>query len=225
LVDAGRSRGGEWTCEVKWDGSRTLALKDGSRVQLLSRNLNDATAHYPLVAKALAALPADALLLDGEVVALDERGHPSFQALHNGSQQAVVFYAFDVLHMNGQDLTRFPLEERRAALRVTAEDPTIRRSDSLPGTPGQIEEAVRGLRLEGVVAKRRGSTYEPGKRSNAWLKVKFNRRQEFVIGGLKPSGGSFESLLAGYYEGAARSRRTRSSRSSLRLPRRKRSRT
>jgi bifunctional non-homologous end joining protein LigD len=140
------------------------------------------------------------VLLDGEAVALDDRGHPSFQALHRGSAEAIVFYAFDVLHLNGRDLTRLPLEERRAALALVAEGTLIRRSDPLPGTPAQIAEAVRDLRLEGVVAKRRDSRYEPGKRSRTWVKVKFNRRQEFVVGGLKPGGRSFESLLAGYYE-------------------------
>src|SRR5262249_4660080 len=85
-----------WTYEVKWDGYRTLALKEGKRVQLLSRNLNDATADYPSVARAIAEVRADSVLLDGEVVALDDRGHPSFQALHHGLAQTIVFYAFDV---------------------------------------------------------------------------------------------------------------------------------
>jgi bifunctional non-homologous end joining protein LigD len=193
--------GDAWTYEVKWDGYRTLALKEGKRVRLLSRNLNDATAHYPSVARAIAEVSADAVLLDGEVVALDDLGHPSFQALHHGSAQTIVFYAFDVIHLDGRDLARLPLDDRRAALRGVVEATAILRSDPLPGTPAQIDAAVRDLQLEGVVAKRRDSRYEPGKRSAAWVKVKFNRRQEFVVGGLKPTGGGFESLLVGYYEG------------------------
>jgi bifunctional non-homologous end joining protein LigD len=193
--------GDSWTYEVKWDGYRTLALKSGSRVQLMSRNLNDATARYPSIAKAVADLGGDVALLDGEAVALDERGHPSFQALHLGAATTLVFYAFDLLHLNGRDLARMPLEERRARLAVVTRGTQVRQSDPLPGTAQQIEAAVRALRLEGVVAKRRDSPYEAGKRSNAWVKVKFNKRQEFVVGGLKPSGASFESLLVGYYEG------------------------
>jgi bifunctional non-homologous end joining protein LigD len=191
-----------WSYEVKWDGYRTLALKDGARVRLLSRNLNDATANYPSVARAVADLRAEQALLDGEVVAIDEQGRPSFQALHHHrAAHAVVFYAFDVLHLNGEDLTSRPLDERRAALASLVAGTQLLRSEPLPGTPSQIEAAVRGLNLEGVIAKRRDSLYEPGKRSNRWLKVKFNKRQEFVVGGLKPGGAGFESLLVGYYEG------------------------
>src|SRR5688500_3862940 len=104
-------RGREWTYEVKWDGYRTLARKEGRRVSLLSRNLKDATALYPAVARGLALAPADGLLLDGEIVALDEHGRPSFQALHHHAAQTIVYYAFDVLHLNGRSLMRRPIEE------------------------------------------------------------------------------------------------------------------
>jgi bifunctional non-homologous end joining protein LigD len=124
-------RGKQWTYEVKWDGYRTLALKEGRRVKLLSRNLKDATAQYPSVVRAVAQVRADAALLDGEIVALDEHGHPSFQALHHQSSGAIVFYAFDLLHLNGHDLTRMPLEERRAALAPVVEGTRILRSDPL----------------------------------------------------------------------------------------------
>jgi bifunctional non-homologous end joining protein LigD len=106
-----------------------------------------------------------------------------------------------VLHRNGRDLTRLPQEERRHALAKVVNGTRILLSEPLPGTPAQIEAAVRELQLEGVVTKRRNSRYEPGKRSRAWLKVKFNRRQEFVVGGFKPNASGFESLLVGYYEG------------------------
>ena len=199
LVDA-LPRGAEWTYEVKWDGYRTLLRKEGKQVRLLSRNLKDATAQYPLVARALKDVRDDAVLLDGEIVALDERGHPSFQALHHQAAQAIAYYAFDLLHLNGRDLTRLPLDERRDALGRVLEGTMLLRSEPLPGTPAQIEEALRTLRLEGAVAKRRTSRYEPGRRSKSWLKVKFNRRQEFVVGGFKPNPASFESLLVGYYD-------------------------
>jgi bifunctional non-homologous end joining protein LigD len=194
-------RGAEWTYEVKWDGYRTLALKEGPRVRLLSRNLKDATSQYPAIARAVAQVHADAALLDGELVAVDEHGLPSFQALHHQIAATVVFYAFDLLHFNGRDLLGVPLDERWAALVPLVERTAILRSEPLPGTPEQIEAEIRRLQLESVIAKRRRSRYEPGKRSNAWVKVKFNRRQEFVIGGLKPNATSFESLLVGYYEG------------------------
>jgi bifunctional non-homologous end joining protein LigD len=97
---------------------------------------------------------------------------------------------------------RLPLEERRIALEDVITGTRVMRSEPLPGTPLQIEAAVRKLKLEGVVAKRRDSQYEPGKRGRASVKVKFNRRQEFVIGGFKPNATNFESLLVGYYQGA-----------------------
>src|SRR5947209_15066723 len=89
--------GEDWTYEVKWDGYRTLALKDGPRVTLLSRNLKNATAQYPTIARSVAQLRAEAALLDGEIVAVDEHGRPSFQALHHQSADHIVYYAFDVL--------------------------------------------------------------------------------------------------------------------------------
>lgn len=192
--------GTEWTYEVKWDGYRTLARKDGAQVTLLSRNLKDATRQYPSIAAAIAGLRSTDVLLDGEVVAVDEQGHPSFQALHHGAARTLVYYAFDLLHLDGRDLLRAPLDDRRARLASVIAGSGVLQSEPLPGTPAQIEQAVRALQLEGVVAKRRGSIYEPGRRSRSWVKVKFNRRQEFVVGGFKPAGASFESLLAGYYE-------------------------
>jgi bifunctional non-homologous end joining protein LigD len=193
--------GSEWTYEVKWDGYRTLALKSGPRVTLWSRNLKDVTAQYASVAQSIARLPAKVVLLDGEVVALDQDGRPSFQALHHQAAYTLVYYAFDALHFNGRDLLAAPLDKRRTVLARVLKDTSILNSEPLPGTPDQIEGAVRGLRLEGVVAKRRKSLYEPGRRSASWIKVKFNRRQEFVIGGFKPNAGDFESLVVGYYDG------------------------
>ena len=192
--------GAGWSYEVKWDGYRTLALKDASRIKLLSRNLKDATRLYPTIAREVARLRAQSVLLDGEVVAVDEAGRPSFQALHHQSAHTLVYYAFDLLHLDGRDLVTTPLDERRELLTTVLKGSRLLRSEPLPGTPEHIEEAVRALHLEGIVAKRRSSRYEPGKRSRDWVKVKFNRRQEFVIGGFKPNASGFESLLVGYYE-------------------------
>lgn len=194
--------GPEWTYEVKWDGYRAEAVKNGSAVSLASRNLRDITRQYPSVAHAVGQLGAQSAIIDGEIVALDSTGRPSFQALHHASLEGVtlVYYAFDLLHLNGRDLTRAPLEERRAALRRTVTDTGVLLSDPLPGTPDQIATAVRNLGLEGVVAKRRRSPYIPGRRSDAWVKVRFARHQELVIGGYKPNATTFDSLLVGYYD-------------------------
>jgi bifunctional non-homologous end joining protein LigD len=178
--------GDHWSYEVKWDGYRTLAIKQGPRVKLLSRNLKDATRQYSAVAREVARLQAESVILDGEVVAVDEQGRPSFQALHHQSAHSLVYYAFDLLHLDGRDLTATPLDERRDLLARVLNGSRMLRSEPLPGTPAQIEKAVRELQLEGVVAKRNASRYEPGKRSRSWVKVKFNLRQEFVVGGVKP---------------------------------------
>ena len=193
--------GPDWSYEVKWDGYRAVVVKDGAAVILSSRNAKDLTREYPTVAAAVATLQAPALILDGEIVAVDDHGRPTFQALHHHTTIGVqiVYYAFDILHLNGRDLTSDALDRRRTALkRVVAGTPLLL-SAALPGTAAAIQNAVRRLGLEGVVAKRRSSVYQPGKRTDAWVKVKFNRRQEFVVAGFKPNATNFDSLLVGYY--------------------------
>ena len=196
--------GEDWTYEVKWDGYRAQAVKNGTSVSLASRNLKNLTSQFPSVARAVSRLNAKTVLLDGEIVALDASGRPSFQALHHANLDglSIVYYAFDLLHLNGRDLTRLPLDERRVALRDIIGDSGVWLSEPLPGTPDQIAAAVRRLGLEGVVAKRRRSTYAAGRRSEAWIKVRFAKHQELVIGGFKPNATSFDSLLVGYYDGA-----------------------
>jgi len=196
--------GGDWSYEVKWDGYRAQVIKSGDLVALASRNLKDITRQFPAIAGAVARMPAQSAILDGEIVALDREGRPSFQALHHWSFDglSLVYYAFDLLHLNGRDLTKRPLDERRAALRTVVDGTApLLLSEPLPGKPQEITEAVRRLGLEGVVAKKRRSTYTPGRRSEAWIKVRFAQRQELVIGGYKPSATAFDSLLVGYYEG------------------------
>jgi bifunctional non-homologous end joining protein LigD len=190
-----------WTYEVKWDGYRTIAVKDGARVRLYSRNLKDVSVQYPAVAAGVARVHAARVMLDGELVALDERGRPSFQALHHQSHTALAYYVFDVLELNGRALLDVPLDERRQHLPAIVAGTGVLLSEPLPGSPDDIARAVRALGLEGIVAKRADSRYEPGRRSGAWVKVRFNLRQEFVVGGYKPAGDSFDSLLTGYYDG------------------------
>src|SRR5262245_38765467 len=192
----------DWSYEVKWDGYRAIAVKDGAAVKLSSRNEKDLTREYPIVAAAVASLGSRAVMLDGEIVAIDEHGRPTFQALHHRTTKGIhiVYYAFDLLHLDGRDLMQQPLDRRRDELERVVAGSAVLLSDALPGTAAAIQRAVRRLGLEGVVAKRRSSTYQPGKRTHAWVKVKFNRRQEFVVGGFKPNATNFDSLLGGYYD-------------------------
>lgn len=196
--------GADWTYEVKWDGYRAEAVKNGAIVTVASRNLKDITRQFPDVARAAGRIGARSAVLDGEIVALDPSGRPSFQALHHMSFEGLtlVYYAFDLLHLNGRDLTRLPLDDRRAALHDVVAGSGVLLSEPLPGTPDVIASAVRDMGLEGVIAKRRRSTYTPGRRSDAWVKVRFAKHQELVVGGYKPTATPFDSLIVGYYDGA-----------------------
>jgi bifunctional non-homologous end joining protein LigD len=195
--------GDRWLYEVKLDGYRALIIKQGDRVELRSRNEKELTKSYPGVTAAAQRLQADSAVLDGEVVAVDAGGRPSFQALqHRGAHPShvVVFYAFDLLHLNGRDLTRLPLDERREQLPAVIGASGVLMSQELPGTAAQVTEAVRRLGLEGVIAKRRDSRYDAGQRSGAWVKLKLDKQQEFVVGGYRPGPHGVDALLVGYYE-------------------------
>jgi bifunctional non-homologous end joining protein LigD len=194
--------GADWTYEVKWDGYRALAIKDGGRVRLLSRNQKDLTRDYPAIAVAIGQLSASQVVLDGELVAIDAEGRPSFQALQHRATTdlALVYYAFDLLELDGKPWTRQPLEVRRQQLASVVVGSRVLLSEPLPGTVPEIERTVRQHGLEGIIAKRRGSIYRPGQRSDDWVKVKLSPRQEFVIGGYKPAGDTFDSVLVGYYD-------------------------
>jgi bifunctional non-homologous end joining protein LigD len=201
LVDA-LPTGDDWLYEAKFDGYRALALKDGASVRLLSRKGNDLTAAYPAIKNAVADLKGKSFVIDGEIVAFDETGRPSFQHLHHRSARpsAIRYFAFDLLHLNGKDLHAEPLSARRAALEKILSGSDVVFSAELPGSPEVVIEAVAQVGLEGVVAKRRDSRYEAGKRSGAWQKFKVKLRQEFVIGGYKPENRNFQSIVVGYYE-------------------------
>jgi bifunctional non-homologous end joining protein LigD len=195
--------GAKWTYEIKWDGYRALAVKEGSSVRLISRNQKNLTADYPTVVSAVQSIKEKSVLLDGEIVAIDANGRPSFQALQHRSTSGLViaYVAFDVLMVGSKSLTAEPLSTRRQRLSSVLSGSGVMQSEPLPGNPDEIERAIRGFGLEGVVAKRDDSTYRPGQRTDAWVKVKFSPRQEFVIGGYKPNGRSIDSVVVGYYEG------------------------
>jgi bifunctional non-homologous end joining protein LigD len=192
-----------WLYEVKWDGYRALLLKDDSRVQIRSRNNKDLTDDYPTLSAGAARLNAKRAIVDGEVVAVDANGRPSFQALQHRRAQpghAIAFYAFDLLHLDGEDLLSLPLDERRALLPALLKGTGLLVSESLPGTASQVIEAVARLGLEGVIAKRRDSRHQSGERSGAWVKLKLDRQQEFVVGGYRPGNNGVDALLVGVYE-------------------------
>jgi bifunctional non-homologous end joining protein LigD len=198
---------GDWIYEIKWDGYRALGMKHGDDVRLLSLKEKNLTSDFPGVAQAMRGLAADTAVVDGEIVAVDAKGRPSFQVLQNrkslGRGWSVVYYAFDLLNLEGDDLQRLPLHERKARLRglvAKTASATVRYSAELSGTPAAIIRTVGGAGLEGVVAKKRDSVYRAGTRVTSWLKLKLNKRQEFVIGGYKPDAGSFQSILVGYYD-------------------------
>ena len=199
---------GDWIYEIKWDGYRALGLKHGEDVRLLSLKEKNLTSDFPDVAKAMGNLAADTGLLDGEIVAVDAQGRPSFQVLQNrkslGGGWSVVYYAFDLLSLEGDDLQQLPLQERKAKLKRLmgeTESTILRYSAELSGTPAAILRTVAAAGLEGVVAKKRDSVYRAGTRVTTWLKLKLNKGQEFVIGGYKPAAaGSFQSILVGYYD-------------------------
>jgi len=193
-----------WTFEIKFDGYRCIAVKSGSEVTLFSRNEKTLNRRFPEVVKALRVVPGD-FVVDGELVALDEQGRPSFQLLQNNesNDRRVYFYAFDLLNSGGEALLNLPIERRRDRLSELLPSPAdpLRLSPLLQASAGKIVEAISQLGLEGVVGKRSGSRYEPGERSGAWIKQRTNREQEFVIGGYTPGARGFDALLAGVYEG------------------------
>ncbi len=180
---------GDWLYEIKFDGFRALALKNGRDVRLLSRNEKDFNEKFPEIAGAIGELEADDAVLDGEIVALDKNGVSSFQLLQafelGEERPPIFFYAFDLLYLNGKDLKQLPLVERKARLKHILKEHTglIRFSDSLGDNAVKLLKQARTLGLEGLIGKRRDSRYEPGKRSGAWIKLKLHREQEFVIGG------------------------------------------
>jgi len=198
--------GPQWLYELKLDGYRAIAFKRNREVRLRSRNDHDFNARYPAVVEALKTLPEDTVV-DGEIVAFDQDGRPSFNALQNyGSSAApVVYYVFDVMMLAGEDVRREPLDRRRALLekKILPKLPEpVRYSAPFDAELPVLIESVKAHGFEGLVAKRRSSVYEPGLRTGAWMKMRVNRGQEFVIGGYTRGTKTFDALIFGYYEGS-----------------------
>src|ERR1700730_6990771 len=196
--------GHEWLWEIKLDGYRALGVKSGTGVTLFSRRRNSLNPQFAYIADALAGLREETVL-DGELVAIDDRGRPEFNLLQNfrAESSRIHYYIFDLLCWKGRDFTHLPLIERRALLKslVAVKDKRIRTCDYIEAAPHDLLAAVREQRLEGIVENEKNSHYQPAKRSGAWIKYRVNRGQEFVIGGYFPGPHGFDSLIVGYYEG------------------------
>jgi bifunctional non-homologous end joining protein LigD len=195
---------GKWRFEIKFDGYRCIAVKRGPEVTLFSRNKTVLNDRFPNLVDALRLVDGD-FVLDGEIVAFDEHGKPSFQLLQNArsAELAVYLYVFDLLIRDGEALLSRPIERRRKQLEQMLPelvDP-IRLSPLLQASASEVLEGVRKLGLEGIIGKRIGSAYEAGERSGAWIKHRTNREQGFVIGGYIPGSRGFDALLVGVYEG------------------------
>jgi bifunctional non-homologous end joining protein LigD len=206
LVDS--IRPGDWLYEIKFDGYRALALRGGNEVRILSRNEKDLGRKFSEVKDAVAALNVQDAIIDGEIVALDDKGRLSFQLLQGFdmglARPPIVYYAFDLLRLNGQDLRSWPIEERKAKLAALLKRPPadIRYSASFTQNIDELLSRVRELSLEGLIGKRAGSKYD-SKRSGAWIKIKLYQQGSFVIGGYTQPAGKRKhmgALLVGVNE-------------------------
>ena len=205
----------DYLFEIKWDGYRAVAFVENGKVRLISRNQNDLTGQYPELQELPTYLRAHAAILDGEVVALDQQGRSSFSLMQqrtglrtNGKRAAadrnipIVYYLFDLVYVDGYDLHRVNLEERKKVLEaLLVPNSLVRYSDHYPGAGTSLFEVARQKGLEGILAKRRNSCYEE-RRSREWLKIKITQTVDCVIGGYTDPEGSrqyFGSLILGLY--------------------------
>src|SRR3954468_3162692 len=207
----------QWLFEVKWDGYRAVAFIHDGRAHLVSRNQNELTDEFSEIAQAMQDLPVENAIIDGEVVALDEEGRPSFSLMQQRTGMTspgnrgprnrslpIVYYAFDLLYLNGHNLMASPLEQRKALLQqmIPMDKGFLRYSDHYAEQGTALFGVARDKGLEGIVAKLRTGAYVQ-KRSREWLKIKITRRQECVIAGYTDPKGSrenFGSIVLGLYD-------------------------
>ncbi|WP_460109690.1 DNA ligase D [Pseudomonas sp. H3_E06] len=200
---------GEWLYEIKFDGYRVMARIEHGDVRLLTRNGHDWTHKLPRQAEALAELGLESAWLDGEMVVANDQGVPDFQALQNafeaGSSGKIAYYLFDMPYLNGMDLRKVPVQERRTALAAVLEpneSPLLRFSDAFEETPEALLNSACQMQMEGLIGKRIGSAYV-SRRSNDWIKLKCKNRQEFVVVGFSDPKGArsaFGALLLGLHD-------------------------
>lgn len=206
----------DWLFEIKWDGYRAIAFIENGKVRLVSRNQNELTPRYPELKDMAGFVRAKNAILDGEVVALDQQGKASFSLMQQrtgfrpggkraatNADVAVLYYAFDLIYLDGEDWRRVPLDQRKHKLAsVINSGDSLRYSDHYEEHGKALYEIARAKNLEGIVAKRRASCYEE-RRSGDWLKIKIRHRQECVVGGFTQPEGSrahFGSLVLGLYD-------------------------
>ncbi|MBD9372129.1 ATP-dependent DNA ligase [Rhizobium sp. ARZ01] len=203
--------GPQWAFEVKWDGYRLVIYKEPAGLRIMTRGGHDWTERFPTIAKTAKQLPAETAILDGEAVALDAQGRSDFGALQHalggrgGKRRAheVIFYAFDLLYLDGHDMRGMPLSDRRRALAplIDEAEPTIRFSEEIETDGESFLKAACAMGLEGIIAKDRTCPYRSGRRGG-WVKIKCTQREGFVIIGYEPSrvgyGGIGRLLLAAH---------------------------
>ncbi|WP_025157684.1 ATP-dependent DNA ligase [Leifsonia aquatica] len=213
----------DWAFEMKWDGIRAVAVVRGDRLRLTTRNGNDVTATYPDLAGLVGLADGHDLVVDGEIVTLTPRGRPDFGLLQSrmgltrtaevaaaAARTPAHYFVFDLLERDGRGLRRAPYDERRSALQDAlhpAGDDAVQVPPAFAGDLGHAVSSSRELGLEGVMAKRRDSTYTTGRRSRSWIKIKHHLAQEVVIGGWTPGTGrrtgTLGALLLGIPDGRA----------------------
>lgn len=198
-----------WVYEVKWDGIRLVVTAQDGRAHLSSRNGMDHTARWPQIVPIATRLPPGRTVLDGELVAFDEQGRPSFTALmgsrrHDVAPSPVTLCLFDLMALDGRDTTRLPWTQRRALLEELALDGPHWRTPEVFDDGKALLAATAAGGLEGVVAKRRAAVYQPGVRSRDWVKVAHRRTTSVVVGGWQPGGADgLRSLVVGVPGGDA----------------------
>ncbi len=194
--------GPEWTYEIKLDGYRVEAVKSGKSTTLYSRRRNVLNEKFPYIAAALSKVPAGTII-DGELVAFGADNRSDFNLLQNfrSAQAQIRYYAFDLLALKGKSLLAQPLATRRALLAEVLRPNEHLAQSAVDPRAQHILKFVKAHALEGVVAKRSDSIYEPGLRSGLWQKHRLNQGQEFVIGGYTPGTHGFDALIIGVYSG------------------------
>lgn len=199
----------DWEYEVKLDGYRALAYLNRGKCEIYSRNQKQLTLTYPAVVNSLKKIKCQSAILDGELVAFNAQGRPSFQALQNATNHVtdipVFYYLFDIISLNGKKLTSLPLDKRKAKVRalLPKTETLLKESASFSYPPDTLLKEVKEKGLEGLMAKQKGSFYQSGQRTGSWLKYKLFNEQEFVIGGYTDPQGSrlyFGAIIVGYYK-------------------------
>src|SRR5688500_14361916 len=192
---------GQWQYELKFDGYRAIAIKQYGEVRLFSRRGNSFNADYPETVAGLTSLRAKSFVLDGELVAVDEQGRHSFSLLQNAKSKnaPVHFYAFDLLHHDGENLMDLPLRQRRGRLETAFSKwpSAVQLSPVLSGVLPEIAARIREYQFEGIVAKRSDSVYRPGESPGTWVKQKLQRSEDFIVGGFIPGAHGVDQLVVG----------------------------